>query len=861
MKRKQVLAGLVSLALTVSLLPSSVLADEAVHNLQKPEIQYEVEEQYPQGMELPKGDSYLIEDPVEDSFEDPFADSVEDSIEDLDVSEIDESGSDEIQIEDVEEDQAEDESEVGVEEEEVTQEADLAAADLSLEDEIQLMVYYSGKVKEALLAGQTRVSLESAINANTVKQFNNLYYYCPYASSSVRLSLPYYSSGNYAYISISNSLPQAETEAWINTVDTKLNELYELLDDAGSSVFDQALLLHDYLDSHYQYDRTYSGYYLSDILVNRTGVCQAYAYLFQYVLNVKGIECYTTASDSMGHGWNILQINGNYYHVDNTWDDPLSDKYGAAKHKYFLLSDTAISDHYDWDLEGVLTCSDTGYDGAWYVNAYSPIYRTGDKYYYIDNNGLRCYTSTTGSTITVDQIGVWYVWQSSGSYSGCFSGLSEYGGLLYYNSYNKIKTYDPATGVTAVYASPSVSAGYIYGSVIYGSDLYYSIQTTPSASESQRSIYSIALPERPVPSEDLEIRTQPLSVHAKVGDTISFSIEAENVVSYQWYYSKNGGETWILSTLSSAKTSAITFKVTKSNAMNLYHCVVTGKKGDVETSEAGEILVTPWAVVTQQPSSQTAALNATVTFTVAADNATAYQWYYSKDGSSWYKSTAAGSNKASFTVTATSTNAQRVYRCKITGTDGGSVNSSKAGFILVSQQPKDIEASNTEKISFKVAASNIAAYQWYYSKNQGASWNKSTGTGYNSNTLSLTVTSSNRSNVYRCKLTNTLGISVYTDSASILEKAEGPAILQQPVNVKAAIGDPATFTVKAKNAASYQWYYTKNGTSWYKSSAASATTDSLSITVNTSNLGNQYRCKVIGKDGSSIYTNTVRIIN
>ena len=60
------------------------------------------------------------------------------------------------------------------------------------------------------------------------------------------------------------------------------------------------------------------------------GVCQSYACTYMYILNSLGIDCYFVPSDEMRHGWNIVRINGQLYHVDCTYDDPVSDRFGMA---------------------------------------------------------------------------------------------------------------------------------------------------------------------------------------------------------------------------------------------------------------------------------------------------------------------------------------------------------------------------------------------------------------------------------------------------------------------------------------------------------------------------------------------------
>ena len=56
-----------------------------------------------------------------------------------------------------------------------------------------------------------------------------------------------------------------------------------------------------------------------------------------------------TENKSEAHAWNYVQLNGNWYAVDCTWDDPISQTgfiSEKSKTKYFLKgSDTMDIDH------------------------------------------------------------------------------------------------------------------------------------------------------------------------------------------------------------------------------------------------------------------------------------------------------------------------------------------------------------------------------------------------------------------------------------------------------------------------------------------------------------------------------------
>ncbi len=65
---------------------------------------------------------------------------------------------------------------------------------------------------------------------------------------------------------------------------------------------------------------------MQSALINRQSVCAGYAKAFQYICHRMGYFCtYVTGSIRSGgdHAWNIVRIDGNYYHVDVTWGDPV----------------------------------------------------------------------------------------------------------------------------------------------------------------------------------------------------------------------------------------------------------------------------------------------------------------------------------------------------------------------------------------------------------------------------------------------------------------------------------------------------------------------------------------------------------
>ncbi len=114
--------------------------------------------------------------------------------------------------------------------------------------------------------------------------------------------------------------------------------------------YEKELLIHDYLTktSRYATEATttpyingnlVSAFNASGILVEHNGVCEGYTEAFQILCYAVGINCTPIRSDD--HTWNAVQIEGEWYQVDVTWDDPV-DQYGNSgngTHDFFNLTD------------------------------------------------------------------------------------------------------------------------------------------------------------------------------------------------------------------------------------------------------------------------------------------------------------------------------------------------------------------------------------------------------------------------------------------------------------------------------------------------------------------------------------------
>jgi len=108
-----------------------------------------------------------------------------------------------------------------------------------------------------------------------------------------------------------------------------------------------ALWLHDWLIYNANYDYTYTRYTADGVLLEGTGVCDSYARAYNLLLKQFGFESIRITSDKMNHAWILVKIDGEWCHIDVTWDDP--NKGGDENHNYFGLTDDRMDQDHDWN--------------------------------------------------------------------------------------------------------------------------------------------------------------------------------------------------------------------------------------------------------------------------------------------------------------------------------------------------------------------------------------------------------------------------------------------------------------------------------------------------------------------------------
>ena len=112
--------------------------------------------------------------------------------------------------------------------------------------------------------------------------------------------------------------------------------------------YEKLKFFHDYLVLNCETDRNYSfADTVYGALVEKKALCEGYAKAFSYLCNLAGIEnVIVTGETYVPHMWNMVKLDGNWYHVDVTWDKTVDQLHNVFPdvilYQYFMVTDSVI---------------------------------------------------------------------------------------------------------------------------------------------------------------------------------------------------------------------------------------------------------------------------------------------------------------------------------------------------------------------------------------------------------------------------------------------------------------------------------------------------------------------------------------
>ncbi len=128
--------------------------------------------------------------------------------------------------------------------------------------------------------------------------------------------------------------------------------------NSKSTTFEKLKVFHDYLVLNSTFKLNEEGSYdYNASIYNAFGSgeeqgniqCSGYAKAVQYLCDKAGISCMVVTGETSGgqtHAWNVVDVDGVWYNLDCTWDDPIlsTANYKNIRYNYFLVPDKYIDD-------------------------------------------------------------------------------------------------------------------------------------------------------------------------------------------------------------------------------------------------------------------------------------------------------------------------------------------------------------------------------------------------------------------------------------------------------------------------------------------------------------------------------------
>lgn len=239
-------------------------------------------------------------------------------------------------------------------------------------------------------------------------------------------------------------------------------------------------------------------------------------------------------------------------------------------------------------------------------------------------------------------------------------------------------------------------------------------------------------PSTQPPNPSIAQNGHPSDQTVDVNVNATFSVTAQNAVSYQWQTSKDNS-TW--SNISGATSSSYTVKGTKDTHKTYYRCVVNGEEGTTSvTSNSAKLTVNKASIVTQ-PGNKGIDENQSVVFYAAYKNAGSAKWQVktSSTNSNWTDIPNSNSGTLVLNKVPLSSNGNK-YRLILTNANGdaGEIISNEVTLTVTevaptfTVQPKTQTKIEGQTLYLNASAEDAKSYWWEVSKDEGKTWEKLT---------------------------------------------------------------------------------------------------------------------------------------
>lgn len=202
---------------------------------------------------------------------------------------------------------------------------------------------------------------------------SNIHYQYNSSSAIINYTFSYHTSKS------QEQYVDAQVKRFIN------EEITEKMSD-----FDKVKAINNYivLNTKYGSDTKSSAHSAYAVFKEGKAVCQGYTLAAYKLYQAAGIDVRYVVGyvDQVAHSWNLVNVDGKWYHVDSTFNDPTPDRAGKVSSKYFLLSDSALAEDHRWVTKDYQKASDTTYN---FIRDTEDFVKSGDEVFYTKADGSR----------------------------------------------------------------------------------------------------------------------------------------------------------------------------------------------------------------------------------------------------------------------------------------------------------------------------------------------------------------------------------------------------------------------------------------------------------------------------------------
>lgn len=153
-------------------------------------------------------------------------------------------------------------------------------------------------------------------------------------------------SRKYCTLSGNYSVREDQMSSLLAQADKEVDRIIASI-PAGCTDYEKIVYIYEYIAENTDYvPESQNNQNIISVLLNKSSVCSGYAKTFQYIMYRLGIPCTIVTGragvPSVNHAWNMVELDGEYYHVDATWGD--MQNYKIICYDYLMIDDETISE-------------------------------------------------------------------------------------------------------------------------------------------------------------------------------------------------------------------------------------------------------------------------------------------------------------------------------------------------------------------------------------------------------------------------------------------------------------------------------------------------------------------------------------